>query len=461
MTAEENEMVKVNRLKKVLKWATISILGLVILGSGLTYATLAGMFPASKKLLLIQWIAEWKMSYPESGSHDCTAAWSPPVDGTVPYMLPFYPEVKAAYWALPIGQNREWIPQPIAYRLQGQFPYARYMSFHGYDADKGDYFTSIKDTEILPDSGSANPFLTHTDRNSPNRNYTVWITPEGATLPQTQKHPNVMIMPGPVKGAPFLLRVYRPDEGRNILGGVPLPQVHSFHAQTGEPLKNCSPLKFRVPNKKNRENSLHAKKMKALRKDIRHYRVHSGKSGNYPNQHITYLHTALSTDFGEIAIIKWKVPSTPDTKNGGSRFTHDEDLRYWSMCLGGMNATNSSDCIIDDQARVDDEGYAVLAIGPDDDELRKLAEAKNINYMQWGIHRHPTTILRHMDGEKDFKYAAKHASVFEIDQPPELHGAERTIGVYSPSGYYCSEAKFRKNICGVREYEHPGLLYME
>jgi len=43
-------------------------------------------------------------------------------------------------------------------------------------------------------------------------------------------------------------------------------------------------------------------------------------------------------------------------------FTYGEELHYWSMCLGGMNATNTSDCMVDDEAVVGDDGFVTLVI---------------------------------------------------------------------------------------------------
>lgn len=458
-----------NRPKRALnKWLaglsiTLAILGLIIVL--FSYATIAGTYKGAGKVLAMAWMAQWKMSYPElEGSNDCSAAWSPSINANEPYMLPAYPDTHAAYWALIMSQDPTISPDPIAYQLTGKFPYARYMTFHVYDGATGDYFAEIKDLNIEPDAGSVNPYRANIDRTASNRDYTIWIVPEGATLPQINGLKNIIRVPQEILEAPTLMAIDRPDDGQPPQAGVPLPKVQVFHAQTGEPVLRCNPLRLKSIIPSQPSNIKKAKtwdKMKTIGdgQAIRLY--HSTGGGLYPNKNLSYLTTGLDTQFGNVAVVKFKAPTTPQTKTGFGMFTHEEDIRYWSMCLGGMKATNTSDCLVDDQAIVSDDGYIILAIGPNKNTLRELAKKNKINYMDWGYHQYPDIIFRHLEGEKDFKYSSKHVPIVDVTQPLFDQGGERTIGPYSPAGFYCSDKEFEENLCAIKEYQHVGLEFVK
>lgn len=428
----------------------LSLLIITALASCLYYATLAGMYKGAGKLLSVKWVAQWKLNYPSNESNnDCSATWSPAVNGKVPYMVPFYPEVEAAYWMLPMSTDPEVFDNPVAYQLKGQFPYARYMSFHTYDATTGDFVTSLKDVDISPDKGSINPYQKAVKRDRGNRDYTLWVIPEGANLPQLSHAKNIMVIPKSVTSAPSVLRVYRPDNGRGMNGGVPLPTVTAFDANTGQAVNKCAPLHLITPKSiEEGEDARRFDRSITISPNIRHYR--SNGAGFYPNKHNAYLVTELDRDLGELAAIKFKAPTTPLTQSGKGMFHHSEQVRYWSYCLGGELASNTSFCLVDDQALIDENGYVSIILGPDDNNLKMKAQQASINYISWGIHYRPTTILRHMDGEKPFENHIQNVPELNINLPLEAQAGEHFIGHYSPTGYYCSQQDFEKDFCGIK-----------
>ncbi len=446
---------------KVVKYILMFSIILCVSLGGLYYATLAGMYKGAGKLLTISWVAQWKMNYPtQVTNNDCSKTWSPAVNGEVPYQLPMYPEVKAAYWMIPMSQDPEVFEHPVAYRVQGRFPFARYMSFHTYDATTGDYVAAIKDVEINADEGSVNPYNKSVDRANTNRNYTLWVVPEGASLPQINAAENILVIPQGVKFSPSVLRVYRADEDKGLAGGVSLPKVTVFDAQSGLAVNQCAPLRLVAP--KSIEEGADTRRFDrriTINKNIHMYR--SIGEGFYPNKHNAYLLTEFDRGLGEMAIVKWKSATTPKTKDGGGMFTHGEELRYWSFCLGGEYASNTSFCLVDDQARIDEEGFVTLVLGPDDDSLIKLAEEAGINYIPWGIHYRPLTILRNMEGERGFSKSAQHVPGLDASKPITEQAGDHFIGEYSPTGYYCSKDQFKQNFCDIENFAMPVLIDLQ
>jgi len=440
------------KTKKRTLYGSLVLVAILLLAGGLYYATLAGMYKASGKVLSAKWFAQWKLNYPgQITDNNCTATWSPSINGQVPYMLPFYPEVEAAYWMLPQSFDPAVFKNPVVYQLKGQFPYARYMSFHSYDATTGDYVAALKDIEIVADEGSINPYGKGVARDQKNRDYTLWLVPEGASLPQLSHAKNILVIPKGVKFSAAVLRVYRPDESKGLDGGVPLPQVFAFDAQSGLAVNKCAPLLMVTPKSLvEGKDDRRFDRRDTIDPNIRHFR--SNGAGFYPNKHNAYLVSEFNQKLGEMAVLKWKAPTSPNTKLGGGTFNHKQQVRYWSYCLGGEQASNTSYCLVDDEAVIDEEGFVNVAMGPDDNELMNKAKKAGINYIPWGLHYRPTTILRHMEGETRFANSIQGVPEVDVHKPMAEQGGELFIGEYSPTGFYCSKYEFEIDFCGIKNF---------
>jgi hypothetical protein len=145
-----------------------------------------------------------------------------------------FPDSSAQYW------STRYVAIPgTRLRIDGVFPYARYFSWNLYDPVLRP-FAKTSDFELQPDPGSVNPFLPGADRTTPveERHYTLFITFDPSDMPG----PNtVFVDPGKNPGGLLTLRVYVPDQGRDMSGGVGLPQV------TWEPATASSPPSFASP----------------------------------------------------------------------------------------------------------------------------------------------------------------------------------------------------------------------
>src|SRR3954465_1722631 len=138
-----------------------------------------------------------------------------------------FPDSSAQYWSA----HYTAVPG-TRIRIDGIFPYSRYTSWNVYDPVLRP-FAKKTDYEIQPDPGSANPFLPGADRTTPpeQRHYTFFITFD----PNDKPGPNVIYVdPATHPSGLFTLRVYVPDQGRDMAGGVGLPQV------TWEPASSSS-----------------------------------------------------------------------------------------------------------------------------------------------------------------------------------------------------------------------------
>jgi hypothetical protein len=149
--------------------------------------------------------------------------WTP-VDGERDF-VPAYPDPHAQYWVWSFARTRR--SMTTAFRIKGQFPYARYMSFQTYSSTQGD---ALQDFPIVPDSGSINPFQPQIDRSAVTRSYTVWFVP-----PNSTRHQNSIETPSDTSSPNLVLRIVRADQDKPN-GGVPLPTIEAFDDRTGQPI---------------------------------------------------------------------------------------------------------------------------------------------------------------------------------------------------------------------------------
>ncbi|MCP4644293.1 MAG: hypothetical protein GY851_27870, partial [bacterium] len=156
--------------------------------------------------------------------------WTPPLSGiNHPYLFPLYPDAHASYWAYTFERDESMANMAI--EIKGQFPRCRYMSLSCYDPDTASVIDDMRDTRIEPDEGCINPFRPQEDRADPNRSYTVYVVPEGSPWAHCA---NTIVVPSSATNTTLALRIYRPDEGCDIKGDVPLPEITAFNDLTGE-----------------------------------------------------------------------------------------------------------------------------------------------------------------------------------------------------------------------------------
>ena len=112
------------------------------------------------------------------------------------------------------------------------------MSFVTYNAQT-QAVDGINDVQIAPDKGSFDPFLRGADRTVAKRSFTVHVLP--TAMPKTGRAQNTMYTTS-ADGSKtsgnvvvLIIRIYAPDRGLDIKGGVPLPAV-GLVTSTGQQL---------------------------------------------------------------------------------------------------------------------------------------------------------------------------------------------------------------------------------
>jgi hypothetical protein len=370
-----------------------------------------------------------------------------------------FPDSSAQYWTA-----RYTAVPGTRIRIDGIYPYARYTSWNVYDPALRP-FAKKTDFEIQPDPGSSNPFLPGADRTTPvaQRHYTLFITFDAADEPG----PNTIVVdPAQNPRGVFTLRVYGPDKGRDMTGGVGLPQVtwEPASATAGPSLASpCRELQKPsittitdgyaqqdgpdagppfpgrgTPVWHKFQNLCQAGRDTFFDNDVGD-RIpgdtdpcgNFGSGGFLSNIDNAYVSTPISRGFGKLLVIHAKAPTFADTYKPAKTMPSGEQLRYWSFCQNDPFSQRYIGCLRDDQVATR-KGFFTIVISRPKDRPRCAR-----NWLPWGPQPQGVVIYRHMLADPGFSGSIQQAS----------YGSEQeSMGDYFPSARYLkSSSEFR---CG-------------
>src|SRR4051794_11631129 len=287
-----------------------------------------------------------------------TCFWEGPISTRRPTTRGFdgrnfnFPEESATYWLarfnLPSGSHLE---------LDGAYPHGRYMSLNAYS--DGAPTDALSDIAIEPLGGSTNPFVKGARRDLPKRSYRVRVLDAAPPSNPSGRAPNT-IYAQPAQGASIemLYRVYSPDQGYGLSGGVPLPRPtvtaadgtrtsggaacaavndpdRSIPAQTISPAlwdaaraaPGCDAKTNPAydPVRWERFFNLNYAQLAVISDctpEGRRARLAMGaqvQGGFYSNKDSAYVYAHLSRLFGPVLVVEGRVPRTPQTEGGPKR----------------------------------------------------------------------------------------------------------------------------------------------
>lgn len=341
-----------------------------------------------------------------------------------------FPDSSAQYWTA----SYHAVPGTHI-RIDGTLPYARYMSWNVYDPLLRP-FTHIYDAQITPNAGTK-------------RQYTLYVTFDKDFRPG----PNVLYVdPAKNPSGVFTLRVYVPDKGRDITGGVGLPQVTWQPNSEGVPAVTSPCRELQKPSVST-VTPLYAQQdgpetglpLPGRPTPVWHkftnlcqagadlffdnpYGDNVPETGSDPctnfgsggflsNMDNAYVYTGISRGYGKMVVIHGKAP-TFGVKRG--------QLRYWSFCQNDPYTQRYIGCLRDDQVALDKDGYYTIVVSRPSDRPRCAK-----NWLPWGPQPWGTLIYRHMLPDPGFSGAIQRAS----------YGSERTsMGDYYPAARYSTGA---------------------
>lgn len=309
------------------------------------------------------------------------------------------------------------------------------MSFNLYNP-RLEPLDALADVEIIPDTGSRQPFANGALRQGEPREYSVRIisgtrpedpaTREANTLYSFQALGGLAV---PSPAAIVIYRIYVEDEGQDISGGVGLPSVVLRLANgtelrgtdacsamerlpsinTTDSLNTLDPPVDVVPGTASFEYLQWLKFFDLLSAQAgrfnatpagQTFRTLLGNStenagGFASNVHNNYVYSTLSQSLGNVVAIHGQAPATPRTK-AGEDVMQDGDMRYFSFCTNDANSQRYFDCVYDEQVVRDAQDRYILLISRPSDRPANARPECGVTWLHWGPLSQSLLIYRHM-----------------------------------------------------------------
>lgn len=330
---------------------------------------------------------------------DCSSGWERYSEK--PYEMEALPDTNAVYWRYRFENEKD-----LVLKVEGKAPDARYFSFSLYDQATMDPSIGVADYQMRKKKDGS--YVLHVAPAS-------WAEWGGNTLRVPPKK-------GPKKQFLELwFRAYAPASG---MESITPPKITALTAE--------EPLVARACPKGTRLSpsiDLTGESFLPLpqKKSIHFYRLKG--HGLYANVDNRYLVSRLDFRRGEVAMLRFKAPQL------------EKDVRYWSLCVGGIS-TRTSACLKDADTLVNDDGTVTFVIGPP--ELEKEVVNRGFNFIPRGKLFVPVLLYRNLIPEEDFK--GNFSAVREWSRAEgtnvEPFEAERFIGEYAPTGEHTTAREF-------------------
>ena len=310
-----------------------------------------------------------------------------------------YPDTGTTYWS-----TRYTLPEGATLKLNGEFPYARYMSLNSYRADASPA-DAISDAEIIPAQGAINPFINGNERYSEFRDYS--LTLAAGETPEQQAD-NTLYDNAADGQAVLLYRVYVPDNGKSISGGVdlPEPELTTADGQTLSGQAACDALKnvqgledtpFVPADTYAKARQNNPAKTEPLWKAAYNfsYSLYCGFFracdptperqvpwfANLDNQ---YMSSFIDRNIKPVVVIRGRIPNVPKTLNGAATFDNsDAQLRYWSICQNEYYSQKVTACLYDEEITINPDGQFTIVTSLEKDRPANAIEKCGVGYLKW------------------------------------------------------------------------------
>ena len=462
-------------MRKILKILGV-IVGILLIGAAAFYFAFLRGLPRPE--IALQPIRFTGMEMPDQ--HDCF--WIGPV--TIDAFNTAYPDEGAIYWPTVFKFPTDEADSHL--EITGKYPEARYMSYHSYTEGSAPY-DHLNDIGIVPDSGTQNPFITGSF--APDQTYTIKVYPR--EQPETAPANTLYLgSPDKISSTPIILRNYVSEIEGDPSGGAGLPEVVLVRANgdrvegetlcallnsppVGDPDRYVSaPVIPRevydkmIHNREVRDSILKTKQeewiifwgprvgitrlmspaLSGMIKKLARWGVVKKTSGFFANFDNEYVSMYITEEFGEITVLKGKLPLTPATGAAGADVS-GFDMRYWSLCTNeGLATTRFTDCVYDSKVTVDEEQNYTIVISKPGNRPANATEECGVTWMDFGEKGDGAgnemisiLILRNMLHNPGFTHA--------VQNIPRVGDEKLTMGAYLPIPEYTDQASFEARGC--------------
>lgn len=324
--------------------------------------------------------------------------------------------------------------------IKGQYPHARYMAFT-VTAKADGKSTRVYDWELIPDSGSINPFSAGSDWDATDRAYTLIITPASPPGPYRfvpGTGCNTIYTGALPEGdifdpAAVSYSICLPGIGYDDTGGAGLPEIVSS-LRPSSPEAELEVPALDIPPVLTGCQDIVAAAGGMLAYDFGWFTpIRSAHTQQVsPSESFTLVSGELDRDPDKLLYLHWKAPTVPDTWHNIG-LTGKEDMRCWCMTFVDLHSEEELKTIADYQFVLDHYGYINLVIGFGTPRPAMISPANGYTWLDLGgLPPVPTAIVyQNVLISPGFKYGP------EI-LPNGSADVMQLTGDYYPRGSYIS-----------------------
>jgi hypothetical protein len=317
-----------------------------------------------------------------------------------------FPDTNSTYWVMPFD-SALW-PEGSKMIIRGQYTKSRFFSFTVYGG-VGEVFDTINDSQITPDPGSENPFA---PPGAGPGSHTYTLTLERAPV----ANPEDYALAAPQTNGRIIYRVYVPNEGLDLKGGVPLPTITMVYANGNtQTLGECDLDPVTMVARPTTQEPAPIPGQPLCEQDPARPDVLCFAPADFgflfPNPAVHYIASnALDYRPDKIIVVRARAANFPNTFKGGSIF--DEALpnggplqmRYWSMCNNEITTGwPVVACQADFSTKLDGGNFFTYVISHEDSGSRPSWLPRTATWIPWGrTNLDNLLIFRSMLAPEDF-----------------------------------------------------------
>lgn len=424
------------------------------------------------------------------------AALSEPQPIQVPNL---YPDKGSTYF---VAQFE--MPEGSSLTIHGTYPRERYFSFTVANelangvVGNGDF---VRDEQVEPDPGSVNPYqitATKNDRRPAGQTYTLHVV--RGPIP-AQPAANTLYTTSTSATAPIRLamRNYIPDEGLTGTGGVELPtvtltladgeeiaeagavcaalhnnkeatvtgfpqatwekQIAKSSEPTNAPVKSTAPFELFWNNNYNIIGQFAKTPLERVEK----YPA-TPEGGYATNPDTEYAVAALSLNFGNVVVVRGKLPTYQHTRPHASQWSStDPQVRYWSICTAqGPVSGKGSDCAYDQQVPLNSNGDYTIVISKLAHRPANASTMCGVKWLNFGPGEGEiegtsppdrswvgVVYVRFMDALSGAAWPQSPKNVPEPTKSNPNNELANVMGEYAPVAEYTSQEAYEATGCGA------------
>jgi len=395
--------------------------------------------------------------------------WTGPFTNVDPRTNQGFPGQEITYWGAKFAT-----PPGAVVILHGKFAHARFQSMGAY-VNNGNGTNSVPDYATRPDKGSSNPYIKGHRRDSRHRGYTLRVL--GSDVPPQPARNTLYAAPDPNYNSyqDILYRVYVPDRGRGRAGGVPLPKPE-LRLADGTVLRGqamCDALNsnhdyatqnlslpvyqsyVNWPGKDPATNpatpDFSFEKFFSLKYTLSSYKSPAEHAAAdytpvgtfYNNLDARYMVGTYSFAFGQVLVVRGRMPKTPHTDSGERRMGGGQ-MREWDMCVEkSLAVTGTYRCLYDEQFPLRKGRRYVMVVAHGGFRPRNATKRCGVAWL-------PADPVGDAAGRPDVGSLVTrnvipsphfHKTSWDVTQP---NTAAQVMGPYYPTATYMSKARFEK-----------------